>query len=275
MNPPNKNRIISILVIPALIFMVMFFLLPLIFIVVDSVYDESGAFTFINYVSFFQSPKLSKIYWRTLRIAFIVTAMAVVVGYPVAWSISRMPPGRQSMILMLFMVPRMTNMVARGYAWLIILGRSGPINLLLQWLGVIDEPLRMMYTEPAIVFGLFQILLPLMVLNITSALENIPNDLIEAARTLGASRLKAFIRVIVPLSTDGLVTGGSLVFTICVASYTIPKLLGGDRIMVMPTLMRQLTSILDWDGAMVASVVLTLSAIAINLFLRSLRPKLD
>lgn len=273
MRPPNQKKIIITLVTPTILFMVVFFLLPLLFTVVDSFLDENGKLSIIHYVEFFQSSKLSKIVWRTLRISFIVTGLVVVVGYPVAWAISRMPPGRQSLILMLFMVPRMTNVVARGYAWLIILGRSGPVNRLLLWMGLIDEPLSLMYTEIAIVFGLFQILLPLMVLNITSALENIPGDLVEAARTLGASKLKAFIRVVVPLSADGLVTGGSLVFTVCVASYTIPNLLGGDRILVMPTLMRQLTSILDWGGSTVVSVVLTLSAISINLFLRSLRPK--
>ena len=272
MRYPHQNRILTTLIFPAFIFIVVFFLLPLLFTLADSVLDDEGRITINGYLNFFQDSKSVSIYWRTLRIAFKVTLLTVSIGYPAAWVISRMTPGRRSIMMTLFMVPLMTNPIARTYAWLIILGRSGPLNRFLLWLELVDEPLRLMYSETAIVIGLFQILLPLMVLNLTSALENISNDVIEAARSLGANGLIAFLRVVVPLSMDGLVTGGSLVFTICLASYVTPAILGGARVLVMPTLMRQLTTILDWDGTMVVGVILALSALLINLILRSIRP---
>ena len=268
----HQKRILTTLILPAFLFMIVIFLLPLLFTLADSVLDEGNRLSVLAYIEFFQNSTSSSIYWRTLRIAFIVTTITVIFGYPAAWMISRMTSSWRALMMTLFMVPLMTNPVARTYAWLIILGRSGPLNQALLWLGLIDEPLRIMYSETAIVIGLFQILLPLMVLNLTSALENISNDTVEAARSLGANGLIAFIKVVVPLSADGLVTGGSLVFTVCLASYTTPAILGGSKVLVMSTLMRQLTTILDWGSTTVVGVILALSAILINLFLRTLRP---
>lgn len=275
MRYPHQNRILTTLILPAFLFMVVFLVLPLLYTVADSFLDDDGRISIISYLDFFLDSKSANIYWRTMRIAIKVTLLAVITGYPAAWVISRMTPRWRSIMMMIFMIPLMTNPVARTYAWLIILGRSGPLNRLLLWSGLLDEPLRLMYTENAVVIGLFQILLPLMVLNLISALENISNDVIEAARCLGANGIEAFVRVVVPLSADGLVTGGSLVFTVCIASYTTPHILGGPKVLVLPTLMRQLTTIMNWDGTIVVGVILTLSALFVNLLLRLVRPKTD
>ncbi len=141
-------------------------------------------------------------------------------------------------------------------------------------LGLAEDAPRLLFTEGAIVVGLLQLFLPLMVLPLVSALENIPEDVIEAARSLGAGGLTTFRRVIVPLSADGLVLGGTLVFTGAITAYVTPAILGGTRVLVLPTLLYQRAMVsMDSSGATVVAAVMLVTALAVNLLLRRLRPK--
>ncbi len=270
----GQTRIITILVLPALLFLVIFFVMPIVFLLSTSFFGEDGGFTLAGYTEFFSSKNSLLIYWRTLRVGVIVTVLATLFAYPGSYLLARLPVVRRSLLISLMILPLMTNPVARTYAWLIILGRFGIVNNTMVALGITEEPLRLIFTEGAIIIGLLQLFLPLMVLSLVGALENIPDDVIEAARSLGANGLTAFFRVVVPLSADGLVLGATLVFTGSITAYVTPAILGGSRVLMMSTLLRQEAMVaLDWQGATVVAGIMLVTALAINLLLRALRPK--
>ena len=274
MAQPIQRRAVLLCVLPALLFVFLFFLLPLLFVLLESVRTEQGNLTLAGYFDFFRKPNTLAVYWRTLRIGAIVTVLAILLGYPASYLLSRLPARRRSILMALVILPLMTNPVARTYAWLIILGRSGIINDLLLGLGLAAEPQRLIFTEQAIIIGLLQLFLPLMVLPLVSALENIPDDVVEAARSLGAGGVTAFRRVILPLSADGLVLGGTLVFTGAITAYVTPAILGGNRVLVLSTLLQQRASVaMDWGAATVVAVVMLLTTLAVNLLLRLFRPE--
>jgi putative spermidine/putrescine transport system permease protein len=274
MRYPFQTRIILTLVLPALFFLTLFFLVPLAFLLTESGKSPEGGITLAGYVAFFQDSISLGIYWRTLKIALLATAICALIGYPASYAMYRMSDKARSILMSLVILPLMTNAVARTYAWLIILGRSGLINKLFLWTGLFDEPQRMIYTEGAIIVGLTQLFLPLMVLSLMSALENIPGDVIEAARSLGANGVIAFGRVVMPLSMDGFVLGSILVFTGCVTAYTTPFLLGGTRTLLLSTLLYQRALVLmDWNSATVIAMIMILTTLVVNLLLRQLRPK--
>ena len=266
---PNQTRSIILLVAPAFVFVFVFFVLPLLFLLSQSVLPEAGGFTLAGYVDFFESRVSRIVYLRTLKIGLIVTGISIVMSYPAAFLLARMPARRRSFLMLLVILPLMTNAVARTFAWLIILGKRGMINQTLLSLGLVEEPLRFMYTETAIVLGLTQLFLPLMVLPLVSAMENIPDDVLEAAQSLGANRVTTFLRIVVPLSSDGLVLGATLVFTGSVTAFVTPAILGGSRLLMMSTLLRQKSvSIFDQQAAAVIAVMMILTTLAVNLLLR-------
>ena len=270
----GQTRIITILVAPALLFIAVFFVVPLLYLLSTSFVDEAGNITLSGYVDFFRQKNSLLIYWRTLRIGVIVTVLATLFAYPGSYLLARLPAGRRSLLISLVILPLMTNPVARTYAWLIILGRFGVVNKTLMATGITDAPVRLLFTEGAIILGLLQLFLPLMVLSLVGALENIPDDVIEAARSLGANGLTAFFRVVVPLSSDGLVLGGTLVFTGAITAYVTPAVLGGNRVLMMSTLLQQRALVaIDWRGATVVAAIMLVTALGVNLLLRALRPK--
>jgi putative spermidine/putrescine transport system permease protein len=270
----GQSRTITILVLPALLFLVIFFVMPIVFLLGSSFFGDDGGFTLAGYAEFFSSKNSLLIYWRTLRIGVIVTVLATLFAYPGSYLLARLPAVRRSLLISLMILPLMTNPVARTYAWLIILGRFGIVNKTLMGLGLTEEPIRLLFSEGAIIIGLLQLFLPLMVLSLVGALENIPDDVIEAARSLGANGFTAFFRVVVPLSADGLVLGATLVFTGSITAYVTPAILGGSRVLMMSTLLRQEAMVsLDWHGATVVAGIMLATALAVNLLLRALRPK--
>lgn len=270
----GQTRTITILVLPALLFLVIFFVMPIVFLLGSSFFGEEGGFTISGYTEFFSTKNSLLIYWRTLRIGIIVTVLATLFAYPGSYLLARMPAVRRSLLISLMILPLMTNPVARTYAWLIILGRFGIVNKTLMGLGLTEEPIRLLFTEGAIIIGLLQLFLPLMVLSLVGALENISDEVIEAARSLGANGFTAFFRVVVPLSSDGLVLGATLVFTGSITAYVTPAILGGSRVLMMSTLLRQRAMVaLDWQGATVVAGIMLATALIINLLLRALRPK--
>lgn len=269
-----QTRSLTILIGPALIFIVLLFLVPLGTIFVNTFRDDVGAFTLQGYRDFVQDPVVQKVYLRTLRLAAIVTVTSAVIGYPVSYAIARMTPGRRSIAMSLVILPLMTNPVARTYSWLVILGRLGLVNSVVEALNLSERPLRLLYTETAIVLGLLHLFLPLMILSLVSAMENIPVEVEEAAHSLGANRLTVFLRIIVPLSADGLILGGTLVFTGCITAYVTPALLGGTRVLMLATLLYQRAMVLiDWNSATIIAVSMVLTTLVVYRVLRLFRPR--
>ena len=269
----NRTRALTLLLGASFIFLLVFFIVPLFFIVAESFRAEDGGFTFSRYISMLMDRQFRNVYVRTIRIALIVTPLAVLMGYPAAYLIQKTKASRKAILMSLVILPLMTSPVARTYAWIVILGRFGIVNQTLSFLRLTKEPIQMLYTEGAIVVGLLQLFLPLMVLNLVSALENIPGDLEEAAQSLGSNRLGAFFRVVMPLSFDGLIMGATLVFTGCITAFVTPAMLGGARVLTLATLMRQQAlALMNWEAATVIALFMIMTTTALHTVLRRFRP---
>jgi putative spermidine/putrescine transport system permease protein len=254
------------LVIPATAVLVLAFVLPLSLLFVSSFFAE-GNFTWASYHDFFSSSASQRAYLRTVRIASIVTLVAIVLGYPAAYAISRTAMRWRVVLIALVILPLMTNPVARTFSWLVILGREGLINNLLTALGT--DSVRLLYTEGAMIVGLLHLFIPLMMLPLISAFENIPHDVVPAAQSLGASQVQIFMRVLIPLTIEGLSIGATLVFTGCVTAYVTPAILGGSRRLMLSTLLQQRAStMLDWSGATVVAVVMFVTTLLAMVIIR-------
>ncbi len=262
-----------ILSAPALVVLVAFFVVPLALTLVESLRD-GGGWTLERYASVLSQRSFRVALVRSLKLGALVTGIAALVGYPAAYAISKLERGKRTLLMSLIILPLMTNPVARTYAWFVVMGRHGIINRGLLALGLAERPIKILYTEGAIAVGLLQLFLPLMLLSLVSALENVPAELEEAARSLGANGFRAFRRVVLPLSADGLVIGGTLVFTGSITAYVTPAILGGTRVLMLSTLLYQKAmTLMDWEGATVVAVVMLLLAVGLNALLRRLRPR--
>jgi len=274
MNQLHGRRTLLLLLGPGAAFLVVFFVAPLLFVLVESFRTPEALVTLSRYREVVTDAQFRGIYVRTLRIALIVTPIAVMLSYPSAYVLTRLTAGRKSILMSLVILPLMTSPVARTYAWIVMLGRQGIVNKTIQFLGLSPEPIRMMYTEGAIILGLLQLFLPIMILTLVSAMENIPDEVEEAALSLGSNRFGSFFRVIVPLSFDGLILGVTLVFTGCITAYVTPAILGGSRVLTLSTLMRQEALVLmNWEAATVIAVIMVGTTLVLYNGLRLFRPR--
>jgi len=254
------------LLLPALIFLFIFFIIPLMTVLVESIYQPAKGWLFVNYLKFF-TQRISRVaYTRSLLMGLLVVAVSALIGYPTAMAIvSVKNDSLKSLLLTLVVFPQMTNSVARTFSWLAVLGREGMVNNLLISLRVIDTPIRLLYTPGAVFLGLLQLFLPLMIISLTSSLENLPKDVPLAAKSLGATGFRLFTKIYLPLTSEGIVSGCTLVFTGCITAYVTPAVLGGSRVLMLSTLLFQKASVtLDWNMATVIAVVMFLTTLAVN-----------
>ncbi|AWZ19973.1 spermidine/putrescine ABC transporter, permease protein [Roseovarius sp. TM1035] len=223
-----------ILLSPALGAVTLLLLVPLMFIVVYSFWLRSamGADTVGFYLDNWQKTLTDRFYrdilLNTLKIAAITTAICALMGYPAAYFIAR-SRGNKMVLLLLLMLPFWISYIIRTMSWINILGTSGALNSLLLSLGIINEPIQMLYNEATVILGLVHFLLPFMVLNVYVSLEGIDTNLEDAANSLGATRWQAFTQVTLPLSLPGLAAGGLLCFVLGAGTYITPVILGGPR----------------------------------------------
>lgn len=263
-----------LLFIPCIVLVAYFMIVPLVEIIIPTFTNTKDGM-FSAYKEFFTDSYMMSIFLRTIKISVISSVICMIIGVPVSYYISRVSKKIRGLFIALTVFPILTNSVVRSFAWMSILGKNGIINNLLMKLNIINEPLSLLYTEGAIIVGTVYIFLPLMIISLVGVMENIDNDLLEAAESLGANKLKAFFKVIFPLSLPGLIVGTVLVFTGSLTAYTTPQLLGGNKNTVLATLIYQKTMTLgDWKGAAVVAtimIVVTLIVIkGINLIASSL-----
>ena len=266
----EKRAIGLALVLPAALFVALGFLLPVLLLLAESFRTPAG-WSLTYFTTFFSDPLNQTVFLRTLRLGLTVTAVCLVVGYGVALAITGLGPAARGRFVGVLILPLMISPVARTYAWVVILGRTGLLNVLVLKLGLSDEPLRILFTETAVFLGLVQLFFPLAVLPLLSALENLPADVVPAARVLGASWLRIFWQIILPLTREGLVVGGTLVFVGSLTAYITPAMLGGSKVLMLETLLYQRVSVAnDFVSAGVISVILIVMSIATNVLLRRL-----
>lgn len=233
--------------------------------------DGSLALTLNNY-AFLLSDKLYAItYLRSVVMALITTVLCLLLGFPMAYGIARSSPKTRSLLLLLVILPFWISFLLRVYAWMGLMNNHGVINSLLLWLGVIDQPLQIMYTDFATAIGLVYSYLPFMILPLYASLERMDLDLIEAAQDLGASRSRAFWDITWPLAKPGTIAGCLLVFIPAIGEYVIPYLLGGpDSLFIGRVLFDEFFVNRDWPlASAVAIILLTLLVVPIVLLQRA------
>lgn len=207
----------------------------------------------------------------TLLISCYVTIACLILGYPLAYALTIMRPAAAAVCFALLLVPFWTSILVRTYAWMVLLGRNGVLNHLLLSIGVIGTPIVMLNNLSGVLVGMVHVLLPYMVFPLYSAMKRIDPALVPAAEGLGAPRLQIFLRVFLPLTLPGVLTGVTLVFVLAMGFYITPALLGGGRVAMMAVVIeRQIREFLDWPFAAALSIVLLSVAVLLTVALRRL-----
>ena len=200
----------------------------------------------------------------TFELSFLVTAISIALGYPLAYLITQVRPRLAALLMLLVLFPVWTSLLVRCYAWLVLLQRRGVVNSWLQDLGIIDAPLRLMHNFTGTTIGMLHIMLPFMVLPLYASMRSIDRDYMRAAANLGASPVRAFWQIFVPLSLPGLFAGIIIVFVLCLGFYVTPALLGGGRVyMWSMQIERNVTYHADWGAASALGVVLLVITLGI------------
>ncbi len=252
------------LLAPALITLFFLLIIPMLIIFVYSFYlfvdvgVDKPAFQFGNWIEFFTDGYYHGAIWTTLRIAVTATVVCAVVGYIPAYYIATTTFRHKWLLMLLLILPFWVSFIIRTFSWIHVLGNQGFINATLLSIGIIDEPIKMLYTEGAVIMGMIHFLLPYMVLNIYVSLEGIDRNLVSAARTLGATSWQAFREVTLPLSLPGLAAGSLLCFVLSAGTFVTPQILGGPRDFMFGNLIfDSLMDELNWPmGATLSCVML-------------------
>jgi len=258
-NKENGNPLLA----PALVWLLVFLVAPLVIVVIVSlatrgpygktIYD----FTTANYERALDSLYL-RAYWRTIWIAVATTALCAIVSYPVAYYIALRAPARwKRMLLVMTVIPFWTSFLIRTYAWMLLLRSEGVINSALMSAGLINDPLKLLYNDFAVLVGQVYGELPFMILPIYVALERLDTRLLEAAQDLGANRFWAFVKVTLPLSKPGLMAGIALVFIPSLGAFITPDLLGGAKSVMIGNLIQNQFAQLNQPFGSALSLILT------------------
>lgn len=257
------GRTALLLLVPALVLMSALYVVPLGIYLLYSFHGFKdgrilSGWTLRTYGAFFTDAFSYRIVAASLGLATGVTGLTLAIGYPLAYALHtrvRRPAWRATLAVVLF-CPLMVSVVVRTYGWLIVLANQGLVNTSLMRLGLIDEPVRLLFNTRGVVISLTHILLPFAVFPIYSVLGRLDQSLKEAARDLGAGPWRAFWRVTLPLTLPGVVSGGLICFTLALSAFVTPQLLGGGRVQVLPLQVYNSTVEVNWPEGAVASLVL-------------------
>jgi len=261
------------LFLPALVIVIVFFFVPIFTLLRISFYKSTPfavyeeGFTFANYIKIFTDFFYLKTIFFTLKIATIVTFISLACGYPVAYYTARAAGLRKLICILCIIIPLWTNLIVRIYGWRVILGRAGVINIFLLKVGVIQEPLPLVFNSFAVIIGLLNVVFPWVILILFSLLEGLDWSLIEAARDLGAGRIRSFYEVTFKLSLPGVIVAGLFAFIWAAGEYATPSLLGSSaQRTISMEVADQILSLLNWPlGAALAFVLLFLSGVILLL----------
>lgn len=255
------------LVLPLATILLVGFVYPVAGLVILSF--ENGAEAYQRLLS--QSLYLD-VLWTTVTLSFVVAALCLLIGYPVAYAMAHARPAIAVVIAGCVLVPLWTSVLIRSYAWIVLLQRNGIANEIIQALGISDQPLKLLYTQGAVIVAMTHVLLPFAILPIYSTLKTLPVELGRAAASLGASPIRAFVFVTLPLSLPGVFAAAILTFVLALGFYITPALVGGPGSMLMATLIgQQTTVVLDWPfAAALSTVLLSLTIAIVAVFRRAL-----
>lgn len=245
---------------PALL--ILMFLTGIAYLAVESLRTADGL-GLGNFVRFFERADYVAVLLRTIGIALVVTFFSVLVGYPIAYAISRYR-GNRNFLMMLVITPWLVSVVVRTYGWVVILGPKGTLNSLLLSLGLIDTPMRLIFNMTGVVIGLVHVFSPFFIVSVLAVLLHLDRALDEASQTLSAGPLKTFLHVTLPLSLPGVLTGAMLVYLLSTGAIVTPLLLGGVRDGMLATQIYQdVLQVFDYPKAASMAIVLLLAAFSL------------
>lgn len=255
----NKKSLLST---PYILWTVLFTIVPLIIILIFSLSASSKIgnlstdFTLDRYVQFFE-PIYADVFFRSIKLSLYSTVFCLILGYPVAYIIANKKMRIRNFLILFIILPQWTNFLLRTYAWMSILKDNGPINSFLINIGLIKEPLTLLYTDGAVLMGMVYNFLPYMILPIYTVILKIDKAYVEAARDLGASSAITFRKIILPLSMPGIVSGIIMVFMPAISTFVISDLLGGGHSMLMGNLIQnQFLAARNWQFGSAISMIL-------------------
>ncbi len=228
----KEKRNIILLALPCAATLLIAFIIPMVYTFIKALMTDNLTY----YTKFFTDPFYMEIFGRTIVLSVKTTLVTLLLGYPTAYFIARTKSKIKGVLIVATIFPFLVSAVIRAYGWMVILGNSGLLNQFFMNIGIIEEPLDLMYTETSVMIGMIQLLLPYMILAITSVIQSIDKNVENAARSLGANPVQTFFKVTLPLSAPGVISGCILVFTMGMTSYITPQLLGGAQYLTMTTL---------------------------------------
>ena len=270
----KKNNLVKwMFILPIIIYTVFLIALPILYIIIISFFksDSYGGMiqtvTLQNYIELFDVVYL-KIFLKSAVIAIVTTIICVLISYPFVLAVSHKIKKTQQILMTLVMVPFLTNSLIRMYGWIVLLRKSGVINSLLLGIGIVEEPLSLMYNTFGIIVGMVYTLLPFMILPLYSSVSTIDKSLLEASSDLGASKWRCFKNVIFPQTVPGLFNGALMVFTPALGYFFIVDILGGGKLMILGNLIKnQFLTARNWPfGAAISVFLIVITYILISLY---------
>lgn len=254
----------GLLVVPLMAFLLVVFVVPLVFILARSFTDPELGLQ--NYGDFFGSPVYANVLLNTFQIAGMVTVVTLLLGFPYAYLMTLASPFWRGVLLVAVLVPFWTSLLVRTFAWVLMLSDKGLINNVLQYVGLISEPLPLLRNLTGVMIGMSQVMLPFAVLPMYATMRGVDRRLVQAAEGLGATPIQAFWRVYAPLTAPGVAAAALLVFVSSLGFYVTPALLGGPRnVMIGELITQQLSAVLRWGFASAMAVVLLVVTAALLL----------
>ena len=246
-------------------FLLVFMILPILDMFTKSVVDDNG-FTWSYFKEFFSKSLYAKILLNTIRLSLIVGLVTIVLGYPVAYLMNRVGPVLRCIIMGCVQIPFWTSLLVRTYSWIAILQNQGVVNVVLQKLGIIKQPIQLLYNDAGVIIVMTYIMLPYMIFSISSVMGQIDKNVIIASRSLGAGKTMTFFRIFLPLSLPGIMSGFFIVFLNTMGYYIVPALVGGQKSqMFSQTIQNELSGVLNWNFASAISIILVMVTMMIVL----------
>ncbi|WP_242224666.1 ABC transporter permease [Bacillus cereus group sp. BfR-BA-01380] len=266
----------KLLALPTVVWLFIFFLVPLLFVLAFS-FLQRGTYGTVE--MHFTLENIGRVFdwlymetlWETVKIAVITTVLCLLIGYPFAYTVTIVDRKWRSVLLLLATIPFWINFLVRSYAWIVILRSQGLVNTLLLKLGIISEPLNLLYNTPSVILGMVYSLLPFMILPVYAAIEQLDKRKLEAAYDLGATPLKAFWHVTIPMTMSGIATGSILVFVSSIGMFVVSDVMGGSKVALIGNVIQnQFLGARDWPfGSALSMIVVLFSILLIYLYYRA------
>ncbi|SFA52471.1 putative spermidine/putrescine transport system permease protein [Parageobacillus thermantarcticus] len=270
----KKYLYAGLLLLPLLLFILGFFVVPMLYILYLSFIEMKGetnaVYSIGNYIQFFTDPYYLHSLWLTIKVSLYTVIVSLLLGYPVALTMAKCSPRVRGLLTLLVASPLLISIVVRNFGWYLLLLPNGTIHQLLTSLGITESPPKLLFSEAGVVIGLSNAYLPFMILSIATSLYNIDPSLEKAAAILGAGPLRSFVSITLPLSLPGIVSGIVLVFSMSMSAYVTPALMGGANVPMLPVVAYdQIINLLRWTyGSAVSYVLLGITLAIVTIFTR-------